>query len=142
MKFSKIFTAVIFFMLLFIPANIYAAANDTVTLEYEDNKKFDPLFTDASTSRKKVYLKVRTQSQLNIGKNTIDDKILSWKSSKNRVVSIHKKTGKIKALRGGASLITAKTKNGHTVEYLVIVYERLVNVPEADPNTPFIVSHS
>lgn len=131
MKFSKIFTAAtIFFMLLFIPTNIYAAANDVVTLEYKDNRRFDPRLANASSSRKKVYLKVGTQSQLYIGKNIIGNEILSWKSSKKRIVSINQKTGKIKALRGGASLITAKTKSGYTAEYLVIVYERLIHLPE------------
>lgn len=149
MKFSKIFTAAtIFFMLLFIPTNIYAAANDTVTLEYKDNRRFNPRLANASSPRKKVYLKVGTQSQLYMEEN-VSDKTLSWKSSKKRIVSINQKTGKIKALRGGSSLITAKTKSGYTTEYVVIVYERLIHLPEPltrlpepSPNIPFIVSYS
>lgn len=141
MKFSKVFAAtVLFFLLLFIPTNIYATANDAVTFEHRDSRRFDPLLADVSASRKKVYLKVGTQSQLNVGGNTTE--ILSWQSSKKRVISVNKKTGKIRGLRGGSSLITAKMKSGYTAEYLVIVYERLVNIPEPNPNTPFIVSYS
>lgn len=60
----------------------------------------------------KLNLKKGKLYQLKIKKKSNGDKISKWSTSNKKIVSVNKKTGKIKALKKGKATITVKMKSG------------------------------
>lgn len=90
--------------------------------ETVEKKPINKLKSSVSISKKTLRIKRGSRYTLKIKKKTTGDKIISWTSSKNKVVSVNKKTGQIKALKNGTSIITLKMKSGCNAKCKVFVY--------------------
>ena len=75
-------------------------------------RKINKLKSSVKLSKTKLKLKKGKTYKLKIKKQSKGDKILKWTTSNKRVVSVNKKTGKIKALNEGKAKITIKMKSG------------------------------
>lgn len=104
-------------------------------------KMIKKLPSEISLSKSNLHIKVGKQQKLKIKKKTKGDKILYWKSSRDNIVSINKKTGKIKALKSGSSKVTLKMRSGCTATCIIFVYEKRNKRLEKNPNLPFIVPY-
>ncbi len=79
------------------------------TLQERDIKK---LKASVKISKTKLKLKKGKIHQLKIKKKSNGDKVSKWTTSNKRIVSVNRKTGKIKALKKGRAKITVKMKSG------------------------------
>lgn len=79
------------------------------TLQERDIKK---LKANVKISKTKLKLKKGKKYQLKIKKKSNGDKVSKWTTSNKRIVSVNKKTGKIKALKKGKAKITVRMKSG------------------------------
>ena len=79
------------------------------TLQERDIKK---LKASVKISKTKLKLKKGKTYQLKIKKKSKGDKISKWTTSNRRIVSVNKKTGKIKAFKKGKAKITVRMKSG------------------------------
>lgn len=78
-------------------------------LKKEDIKK---LSSSVKISKNNLKLRKGKTYKLNVKMKTNGDKISKWTTSNRSIVSVDKKTGKIKALKKGKATITLKMKSG------------------------------
>ncbi len=95
--------------------------------------------SSVSLSRSSINLKPGNRYALKIKNKTSGDKIASWTSSKNKVIFVDKKTGKIKALKNGTAIITLKMKSGCKAKCIVRVGARK-NSRTENPNQSSIIN--
>lgn len=62
-----------------------------------------------------------TSSKLKLKSKSKGDKVVSWTSSKKKVATVNKKTGKIAAKKRGTTYVTVKMKSGATAKCKVII---------------------
>lgn len=77
-----------------------------------ENDKFTVKNASVKISKTKLKIKKGSSYTLGIKKQTKGDKVSKWVSTKPKVVSVNKKTGKIKALKKGKAKITLTMKSG------------------------------
>lgn len=88
-----------------------------------EDAKYIAKFSAKSTKIQKGKSSTALASDLTI---TAGDKVKEWSTSKNSIVSVDKKTGKIKAKKVGTAVVTVTTEKGMTSSIIVKVVKKKV----------------
>lgn len=89
----------------------YEVTHNSTFLMSKNKLKYQKSYVQLITNSLKMQVGQSTES-LKIKSKLTNDTILQWSSSKPKVVSVNKKTGKLKARKTGSAVITVALKSG------------------------------
>ncbi len=92
-----------------------------VVCSKSETKKLSKLKATVKLKKSKITVNVGNSVSLKIKSKTKGDSVSSWSSSNKKVVTVNRKSGKIKGIKKGRAYVTLKMKSGCTAKCKVTV---------------------